>query len=302
MLASLIVAVMLLAGCGDDITDTVVDPTAIQGAVTDEDGNTYPGVTVSLRIEGSAAVLRNRTTDVEGKYQFVVEEGSYLVAIEVPRASEVVDANPIAVSVLEESTAHADFTIRLLPVDARVVYGEEGVDSQNDIRNASGQKPENPDEPLYHANEPDELHPIVAPDGHHVTFGEWRQSGGTAQAACNGSIGTRFSLMLEGLIPNGVYTVQAVLVDFDGGPVRRGDGTLGPPGANVFTASMSGDGMLQVTLPPGPMSQTGDAPDCVLTQVDSARIWVIYQIDGQPVDGSPGDNREAWVEQMSFGL
>lgn len=298
----LVLAFLLLAGCDDGPTNPPPDATTIEGTVTDEDGNPYPEVTVILRHSDSATDLLTRTTDEEGKYRFVVEEGSYLVIIELPASGEVLDTNPVSVSVNEGSTVQANFTIQLLPIEGMVVYGEDGIDNQNDIRNASGGKPESPGEPLYHANVPDELHPILAPDGHHVTLGEWRQASGTARATCNGNSGTQYTLVMDGLIPDGVYTVQAVLVNFIDGPVRVGDGALGPGGANVITASTSGEGLLDVTLPPGPMSLTGAAPGCVLTQVDSSVLWVIYQIDGQPVGGSPGPDGTAWVEQMKFSF
>src|SRR5688572_2983078 len=48
--------------------------------------------------------------------------------------------------------------------------------------------------------------PILAPDGHHVTWAEFNRPVGTAKINCTGQ-GTRINLRIEGLIPNGVYSL-----------------------------------------------------------------------------------------------
>lgn len=302
-LSSLVLALLLLAGCsGDDAVGPENESTTIQGAVVSEEGGPYPGVTVTLHRADPEADLTRRTSPLEGSYEFIrLSAGSYEVAIEPPRASEVDGANPAAVTVAEGATVQADFKIQPLPVEASVVHGENGVDLQS-VRNASGLKPTHPDEPLYNASNPAALQPITAPDGHHVTLGEWRQARGTGRATCNGNSGTHYTLTLEGLIPGGVYSIGVVLVDFTTNtPVRKGTGVLGPVDGskNVFTASGSGKGMLAVTAPPGPMSLNGSAPECALIQVSSVTLWVFYHVDGQT---SSSQRTPGQVEHMRFSF
>lgn len=301
---ALLLAVVLLAGCAEE---TIIDPpppvdrSMIQGVVADEDGHTFPGVIVTLRHEGDEEDLRSAVTDVEGSFRFAsLAAGDYLVAVGQPSSSEIVEANPAAVALTEGANARADFTVRILPVEGQVTV-EQGP-RENYIGTASGEMPVSPDEPLYHANEPEELHAIIAPDGHHVTLAEWRQAAGTARVTCAGAAGTRFELTLEGLIPDGVYSVGAVLVNWiDGAPVRAGTGALGASNGsqNVFTASSLGEGTLQATAPPGAMSRNGSAPDCMLTQVQEVALWVTYHLDPQQPSMDRAPNR-TWVLQLRF--
>src|SRR5262249_49170008 len=52
--------------------------------------------------------------------------------------------------------------------------------------------------------------PILAPDGHQMTLGEFNAAQGTISAKCTKD-GTRTSLHMNGLIPNGVYTVWLIV-------------------------------------------------------------------------------------------
>ena len=227
--------------------------------------------------------------------------GDYLVAVERPASSEIVEANPAAVALTEGANARADFTVRILPIEGQVT-GQPGL-RENYIGTASGEVPASPDEPLYHANEPEELHAIIAPDGHHVTLAEWRQAAGTARVTCGGAAGTRFELTLEGLIPDGVYSVGAVLTNWvDGAPVRAGTGALGNHRSqNVFTASSLGEGTLQATAPPGAMSRNGSAPECMLTQVQEVALWVTYHLDPERPSPDLAPSR-TWVDQLKFNF
>ena len=95
-----------------------------------------------------------------------------------------------------------------------MVYDD--TDTFGELKNAAGDMPVDDAELVYARNafeEPiGELHPIEAPDGHHLTPGEWRQAKGTATASCDGEI-TKYSLSFSGLVPNGVYTVWHLLLD-----------------------------------------------------------------------------------------
>src|SRR6266446_7535498 len=51
--------------------------------------------------------------------------------------------------------------------------------------------------------------PILAPDRHQVTLGEWLKASGRASAKCINK-GTHVVVEMSGLIPNGVYTIWYV--------------------------------------------------------------------------------------------
>lgn len=290
----------VLAGCSDNPVRPE-ESSGIRGVVTDEEGNTYPGVVVTLRKAGHEAALRRETTNFMGSFKFeTISAGSYVVAIYPPRESELVGADPVEVEVVEGTISRADIAIRILPVEG-IVVGAEGYSRRHNIRNASGDEPANPAEPLYHANDPEQLHPITAPDGHNVTLGEWRGARATARVSCGGSDGTHYLLTMEGLIPNGVYSVGVVLTDLTkDSPVRIGTGALGriDGSENAFTASSSGEGRLEATAPPGPMSLNGRAPECALTQVSEAILWLFYHVDGQRGPGS----EMSWVEHLRISF
>lgn len=62
--------------------------------------------------------------------------------------------------------------------------------------------------------------PILAPDGHHITAGEFVTAKGTAVATCLNS-GTEVKLSMSGLIPNALYRVWILIFKepgFDIGP------------------------------------------------------------------------------------
>ena len=48
--------------------------------------------------------------------------------------------------------------------------------------------------------------PILAPDGHQVTLGEFKMVTGGAEVTCVNQ-GTTIAISLQGLIPNGVYSL-----------------------------------------------------------------------------------------------
>ena len=48
--------------------------------------------------------------------------------------------------------------------------------------------------------------PVLAPDGHHVSLGEWKAAEGTATVKCIGQ-GTHTTVHFSGLLPGGTYTV-----------------------------------------------------------------------------------------------
>ena len=139
------------------------------------------------------------------------------------------------------------------------------------------------------------LVPIIAPDNHQVTFGEWTDVQGQASVKCvyEGShIVTHFS----GLIPNGQYTCWIVAFDAPGfnGTNLANAFTFGPLGLqdgsqNGFVADDEGEGQISATLPPGPMSliHTRDFDGC-LTDEFEFHVAIVYHGDGLTHGAAPG--------------
>ena len=157
-----------------------------------------------------------------------------------------------------------------------------------------------PEDPLYSA--------ILAPDGHHVTLGEWTAARGRASVKCNNS-GTQFVLHLKGLIPHGVYTLWIAVISHDG---EMGAGAAGLPDGsqNTFTISATGEGQLSVVHPAGLLSDIPvEVGSCLLTDPTVARIelWIAYHMDGQTHGGLPGGHPGdpancSWYVPVVFAL
>jgi hypothetical protein len=126
----------------------------------------------------------------------------------------------------------------------------------NIIVDEIGQPPVDPETPLYESRGGQ---PILAPDGHHVTLGEFDMVMGRADVRCVRS-GTHVVIHLMGLIPNGVYTLWIRV--YDEGGNFYGGGAAGKP----FTASASGNGTLSAIIPAGDLSVMGAVGSCLLTE------------------------------------
>jgi len=168
-----------------------------------------------------------------------------------------------------------------------------------------------PDAPLYGAlcnlffGLPN--NPIIAPDGHHVTVGEWSQATGKATVKCTPS-GTHITMQLKHLIPNGVYTIWLATftppgADFDWtyskaiGPLGLQDGSQ-----NVLRVSASGEASLSVFQKAGPMSIKGEVTDCLLDEFEF-QLVVAYHLDGKTYGGFPNTNPngDCYIgEQLGF--
>ncbi|MEO7801141.1 MAG: hypothetical protein ABIR81_04040 [Ginsengibacter sp.] len=144
---------------------------------------------------------------------------------------------------------------------------------------------------------------VMAPDGHHITLGEFNRVSGYASIKCINK-GTHVVIHLSGLIPNGVYTIwvvsfkspgyEATLANLIGvGALGAGDGSK-----NSFTASAAGTGSLSAIMPAGSLSEFGSVNDCLSTEYQ-VQLLGAYHIDGLTHGGSPGDE-STWVEQFVF--
>jgi hypothetical protein len=140
--------------------------------------------------------------------------------------------------------------------------------------------------------------PILAPDGHHVTAGEFRAAEGTAVVKCRAP-GTQVTLHLSGLFPKALYRIWILTFKepgFNPDPPNdpfvniTGFGSLGPNdrSRNTFRASASGKGTIVRFIPEGEFSEPGIKPgiagDCLLTDVDVFEWHIVgaFQQPGQP--------------------
>ena len=146
--------------------------------------------------------------------------------------------------------------------------------------------------------------PLLAPDGHHLTLGEFNRARGLAVISCNGA-GTHLTLNLSGLVPNGMYTLWNIVFKDPGFDGTMGNAIgLGSFGANdgsdnYFTASPSGTGLISVLVPAGPLSnvvpprpdasldETYVVTDCLLDEYQF-HIDVNYHSDGEAYGTYPG--------------
>ena len=153
--------------------------------------------------------------------------------------------------------------------------------------------------PLFNRNleGPITCDPLLAPDGHQVTLGEFTALKGTAKVKCIGT-GTHSVLHFSGLQPRGVYTVW-LFVFANGGPDPTDVGALGTtnPIENFFTASASGEGLLSVTTPEEDLSAGGHVGPCWLSS--PVQLHLVYHSDNQTHGPLPGETK-TWVTNARF--
>lgn len=145
--------------------------------------------------------------------------------------------------------------------------------------------------------------PVLAPDGHQVTLGEYNMPSGYAKIKCT-NMGTQVVAHMKGLIPNGVYTIWVLTFKspgFDGTFGNLiGNGALGASdgSGNVFTASAAGTASLAVTMPAGSLSLFGSVGDCFSTEYE-VHLVAAYHSDFMTHGSAPGPPT-TWVVQFGF--
>lgn len=154
-----------------------------------------------------------------------------------------------------------------------------------------------PSTPLFDAAK---NNPVLAPDGHQVTLGEFRAVQGSMSAKCNKQ-GTRTRMHLAGLIPNGVYTAWILTFPAAGGdPVAVG--ALGNDNGlwtNIFVADKDGEADLSAINEAGPLSAVGSVGGCWPSSEARVQIWGAYHLDGATHGSAPGP-QGSWVQQFAF--
>jgi hypothetical protein len=139
--------------------------------------------------------------------------------------------------------------------------------------------------------------PILAPDGHTVTWGEYKAAQGSATVKCINT-GTHTALHFSGLLPKGVYSVW-LLVENTTGPGFSAVGTLGRTGLseNHFIASEAGEGQISRTTPAENLSVFGSVGSCFLDS--PAQLHLVYHSDGLTHGTVPGPT-DTWVVNARF--
>lgn len=152
--------------------------------------------------------------------------------------------------------------------------------------------------------------PIMAPDDHQVTWGEWSSVDGAISVVCHEE-GTSVELDLEGLIPHGVYTIWNVTFDapgftgaFDAPGLPANVKAFGPAGPadgsrSMLLASASGEGGFAVTTPPGALGAVGEIGACALTDELEWHVVGLYHSDGK-THGSVRGPDGTHAEQFAF--
>ena len=139
------------------------------------------------------------------------------------------------------------------------------------------------------------MSPIIAPDGHQVTFGEWTDVD-MRVAVKRVRAGSHVVSNFSGLIPNGQFTAWILIFDapgFDGSILANlfSFGALGLPDGSesAFVASSSGEGQISAVLPPGPLSVIHSRGfDGCLTDEFEFHLAVAYHGDGLNHGPAPG--------------
>jgi hypothetical protein len=169
------------------------------------------------------------------------------------------------------------------------------------IQGAGGQPPTGPDSPLFEVRKGN---PILAPDGHQVTLGEFNAVDGSATVQCV-TRGTLVTLQLAHLIPRGVYTIWNLVFKEPGfEPTFAnliGFGAIGSPAGtqNVFRASANGEGAVSAITEAGALSALGSIGACAPTDQVEWHVVGAYHIDGESHGPVPGPEGTA-VEQFGF--
>lgn len=145
-------------------------------------------------------------------------------------------------------------------------------------------------EPLV-SDDNDTREPLTAPDGHHITWGEWSQVSGRVKFKCLEE-GTHVTVHTSDLIDKGVYTIWVIVWKggelVGAGPLGANDGS-----DNAFGASESGEGHIVAThepktmpLPPGNESEYRE---CLL---DHMSVFIVggYHNDDETYGTFPGPN------------
>ena len=146
--------------------------------------------------------------------------------------------------------------------------------------------------------------PVLAPDGHQLTWGELNQVQGSVSLKCDNA-GTHVTFHLTGLIPKGVYTIWLLTFEFPGFDPDFthfiGEGSLGAPDGseNSFVASAAGTASLSVHHPAGDLSEFGATTGCLFDEFEFHLVGA-YHPDGQTYGPFPGPEEAGFPDLYCY--
>ncbi len=172
------------------------------------------------------------------------------------------------------------------------------------VETTNGQPPSAPDQKLFETR----THaPIIAPDGHQLTWEEFDSVEGMVAITCLEEGGTKVVLALSGLVPQGVYTIWNVTFQSPGfdpdaegfnliglGAAGKGDGS-----DNYFVASAKGRATIELVSPADNLSMMGSIAGCALTDEVEWHIVGALHMDGQTHGADLGPDGSV-VEQFAL--
>ena len=160
------------------------------------------------------------------------------------------------------------------------------------VADKNGDTPTDPHALVY---ENRKMNPILAPDGHQLTWGEFDAARGSLTMTCTPN-GTRLHLDVEGLVPYGTYTMWVVVFDASGTPPLLAAGTDDTQG--LFVANADGRATYSAMVSEGELSDFSSVSDCLLDE-PVVRIFGAYHIDGRTYGGLPGP-AGTYLEQFGW--
>ena len=165
--------------------------------------------------------------------------------------------------------------------------------------------PSTPDDALVYGAPPARpCNPVTAPDGHHMTLGEFNAIEGSVRVQCLRN-GTQVNIRLTGLQPRGVYTVW---VPINVAPPPTSSTALGSvvgdeKFVNSFRANINGTAQITRIQPEGVGTNIpGYTPPCLLGDPDNrVEVHIVYHLDGLTNGPMPGPPC-TWVVEERFQL
>jgi hypothetical protein len=161
------------------------------------------------------------------------------------------------------------------------------------IRDVNGVRPDSstdPATPIYSAALGQ---PLLAPDGHQLTWGEWERpilvNKSEANIRCNERRSrTHFHLKFRGLIPNALYSVWVFAELDDSSPVLSGRFPANSSQNNGFRTDRHGNAEFEATSEAGPFTISGGEFTGCLFDYQLFSLNMTYHSDGMLHGDVPG--------------
>lgn len=302
LIAIIAAFVIIIFSCSNDMPadeSTPIGPGELIGSVTDDEGNPYPSVLITL--DGNEKI--SRATNEDGNYAIKTKNaGTFDLQVVPPLSSTFVSTPPTTVNLVTDQAKSLDFVVSPQPAEAHVNFGS--VQLLEEIVDEDGNTPSAPNEPLYAKNIFDaplgQLNPINAPDGHQITLSEFQQAEGELLVHCKGN-SSSIEISLEGMIPNGTYTFWLAYlkntrkvgeqIDFADDFVNQTNPPIGPSNGSGNVVLADANGKIETTL---------THSTCILTDEVALVIPVLYHLNGKTFGGGHQPDAEEIVHMLVY--